>query len=85
MRWRHHVYTSLLMAGIAISNQAWAAESAFTTYGLGSAAFGAGVTPPPGTYVSLVSGFYEGEIRGPVTLGGVTLDFGMKVDFFRKQ
>lgn len=79
---RHQIYRAFLLISLAVPECARAAESAFTTYGLGSAAFGAGVTPPPGTYVSLVSGFYEGEIKGPVTLGGVTLDVGMKVDFF---
>lgn len=54
----------------------------FSSYGLGSAAFGAGVTPPPGTYVSLVSAYYEGDISGPVTIGGIVLEFGMEAKFF---
>lgn len=60
-----------------------AAEAGFSSYGLGGSAFGAGVTPPPGTYVTFVSGFYEGKIGGPLTLGGVTLNVGSKVEFFQ--
>jgi hypothetical protein len=33
--------------------------------------------------VSFISGFYEAKIQGAVTLGGVTLNVGSKVDFFQ--
>jgi hypothetical protein len=38
-----------------------AAEYGFSTYGLGGNAFGAGITPPPGVYVTEAFAFYEGE------------------------
>jgi hypothetical protein len=60
-----------------------AAESAFSGYGLGAAAFGAGQTPPPGTYVTFVGGYYTAEIGGPVTIGGVEIDVGLKLDFLQ--
>lgn len=82
MRRPQYIFAALVIATVAVADRARAAEAGFTTYGLGSAAFGAGVTPPPGTYVSFVSGFYEGEIKGAVTRGGVTLDLGMKAEFF---
>jgi hypothetical protein len=59
-----------------------AAEYGFSTYGLGESAFSAGVTPPPGTYVTAVTGFYSGKITGAVSFGGVTLNAGVKVDAF---
>ena len=64
------------------SGPAVAAEFAFSSYGLGGAAFGAGVTPPAGTYVSLVSAYYEGDIGGPVTIGGLIINVGMGAKFF---
>lgn len=68
---------------LAPTSRANAVEAGFSTYGLGGSAFAAGVTPPPGTYVTFISGFYEGKISGAVTLGGVTLNVGSKVDFFQ--
>jgi len=59
-------------------------EFGFSSYGLGGAAFGAGVSPPPGTYVTAVSGYYEGKIGAPVTLGGTTLTVGSTVQFFQE-
>jgi hypothetical protein len=58
-------------------------EFGFSSYGLGGAAFGAGVTPPPGTYVTFVSGLYAGEIKGNITIGGVLFTGGAKVEFFQ--
>jgi hypothetical protein len=58
-------------------------EYSFSSYGLGGAAFGAGVTPPPGTYVSFVSGLYRGKIDGTINFGGVILTAGLKADFFQ--
>jgi hypothetical protein len=59
-----------------------AAEAGFGTYGLGTNAFGAGVTPPAGTYVTAVAGFYQADIGGQVPFHGVTLNAGATVDFF---
>ena len=58
------------------------AEFAFTSYGLGSTAFSAGVTPPAGTYVTHVSAYYEGKIEGPVTIGRTVLDVATEAKFF---
>lgn len=63
-------------------NQARADEFAFSSYGLGGAAFGAGVTPPAGTYVTFVSAYYDGEISGPVTIGGRVFELGLGAKFF---
>jgi hypothetical protein len=62
--------------------EARATEYAFSTYGLGQNAFGAGVTPPPGTYVTAVTGVYSGEIGSSVDFGHVVINAGAKVDFF---
>jgi hypothetical protein len=59
---------------------AHATEYAFSTYGLGSAAFGAGVTPPPGTYVTAATGYYAAEIATAVNFQNVTLNAGAKVE-----
>jgi hypothetical protein len=64
--------------------QASADEFGFSTYGLGAAAFGAGVTPPSGTYITSVSGYYQGKINTPITFGDVTLQAGAKVKFFQQ-
>lgn len=60
-----------------------AAESGFSGYGLGSAAFGAGQTPPPGTYVTVVGGYYAAKIDGAVTIGGELFELGMKLDLLQ--
>jgi hypothetical protein len=67
---------------LAAATSANAAEYAFSTYGLGSAAFGAGVTPPPGTYVTEAASFYSASIGATVSFGGITLNPGAKVDAF---
>jgi hypothetical protein len=59
-----------------------AAEYAFSTYALGESAFAAGVTPPAGTYVTAVTGFYSGEIGTSVDFGRVVINAGAQVDFF---
>jgi hypothetical protein len=69
---------------LVLASETKADEFGFSSYGLGGAAFGAGVTPPPGTYITTVSGYYEGKINAPVTLGGVTLDIGSRVQFFQE-
>ncbi len=67
----------------AHASVASAGEYGFSSYGLGSSAFSAGVTPPPGTYITFVSGFYQAKIGGEVPFGGVTLNAGAKIDFFQ--
>jgi len=64
----------------AASNQGQAVEYAFTTYSLGESAFSAGVTPPPGIYISTVIGTFNGELAGTATFGGVTVNAGAKLD-----
>ncbi len=69
---------------VALVSGAHADEFGFSSYGLGGSAFGAGATPPPGTYISFVSGYYEGKIGTPVTIGGVTLNVGSRLQFFQE-
>jgi hypothetical protein len=72
-----------LVAGVVTglaAGKAHATEYTFSTYGLGTAAFGAGVTPPPGTYVSAATTFYQGKISGDINIGGVVFDAGAKVE-----
>ena len=59
-----------------------AAEYAFTTYPLGSLAFGAGITPPPGIYVTDAISFYSGNIGGTFDFGGRIFNAGVKADIF---
>ena len=67
---------------LAFRAEANATEYAFSTYGLGGVAFGAGVTPPAGTYVTSVTGFYSGKIGGAVDFGHVVINAGAKVEAF---
>lgn len=62
---------------------AFAAEGGFSDYGLGGAAFNAGITPPAGTYVTGVAGFYTGTMGGSTSVGGVRVRAGAKVDFLQ--
>ena len=62
--------------------EAQAAEYGLTTYALGQNGFGAGITPPAGTYVSTLAGIYSGRIGGTLDFGGVTLGAGAHLDFF---
>ena len=59
-----------------------AAEYAFTTYPLGSEAFGAGVTPPPGIYVTDSISYFTGSVGGNIQLGGLVFDAGAKAQIF---
>ena len=70
------------VALMAFSQKSAATEYAFSTYGLGGNAFGAGATPPPGTYVTEATAFYSASIGTTVSFGGVTLNPGAKVDAF---
>jgi hypothetical protein len=63
-------------------SEAKATEYGLSTYALGQNAFGAGVTPPPGTYVTAATGVYTGEIGRPVNFDNVTLGVGATIDFF---
>ena len=66
MHARSHIQITAGIFVIAVNmsaSNAQADEFAFSSYGLGGAAFGAGATPPPGTYVSFVTGYYQGEIQ----------------------
>jgi hypothetical protein len=60
--------------------EAKAAEYGFSTYVLGQNAFSAGVTPPPGTYVTSATFLYAANIGRTVEFGGVTLGAGATVD-----
>ncbi len=64
------------------SSPSIAAESGFQSYALGTSAFSAGVTPPPGTYVSGAATYIEGDIGGNITFGGVSIDAGLEVREF---
>jgi hypothetical protein len=59
------------------------AEMAFSIYPLGTNAFEAGATPPPGWYITPFAGFYEGKISSTLEYGGIALAAGAKVDFFQ--
>lgn len=76
-----HVLLALLTVGSAPIG-AHAAEYGFSTYALGGNAFGAGATPPPGTYVTTVTGFYSGKIGVDVNFDNVSVSAGAKVHFF---
>lgn len=67
---------------VTAAAHAQAAEYAFSTYGLGGAAFAAGVTPPPGIYVTTVSAFYTGDIGGSISFGGAVVNAGAKVEAY---
>ncbi len=66
----------------ATAGVATASEYAFSTYALGSNAFGAGITPPAGTYLTTVSSYYPAKISGELDFGGVLLNAGAKIDGF---
>ncbi len=59
------ILTSL---SLAVGGQAFAAEQAKSIYLLGSTTSMAGLTPPPGTYVSSFSYVYVGEGSGAVAI-----------------
>ena len=59
---------------LGAGSEAKAAEYGFSSYALGQNAFGAGVTPPAGTYVTSATGFYTAHIDNSINFGGVVLD-----------
>ncbi len=67
---------------IANAPSSQAAEYGFTTYPLGSLAFGAGATPPPGTYVTDSISYFSGPIGGNIDLGGLVFNSGAKAEIF---
>ncbi len=85
MHTRQYFLMALISGALSLAGtpRARADEYGFSTYALGGSAFGAGQTPPPGTYVTYISGFYEGKIDTSVTFGNVTVNAGAKVDFFQ--
>jgi hypothetical protein len=66
------------------SLEARAAEYGITTYTLGQNSFGAGFTPPPGTYVTGVMGIYNAKIGVSETFGNpaVTISSGAHLEFW---
>jgi hypothetical protein len=58
-----------------------AAEYALTTYPLGSLAFDAGVTPPPGVYVTDAVSLLTTKIGGAFDFGGRAFNAGVRADF----
>jgi hypothetical protein len=74
------ILTLSLLAAATIPAQA--VEYAISTYALGESAFSAGLTPPPGTYVTAVTAYYSSKIGTAVRFGGVTLNAGAKLDAF---
>ena len=69
----------LLLSG----SGAFAVEAGISSYTLGATGFNAGITPPAGTYVTPVTGFYSGIIDDPVNIGGLPLDPGSELSFFK--
>ena len=59
-----------------------AAEYAFTTYPLGTLAFGAGITPLPGFYVTEAVSFYSGRVDGNFNFGERVFNSGVKANIF---
>jgi hypothetical protein len=78
-------FSSLLLGGsllAAASVDAHATQYAFTSYGLGENAFDAGVTPPPGTYVTTAYSYYSATIGTAVDFEGVRLNAGARAQIF---
>jgi hypothetical protein len=84
MRTRHLFLQAAIAGwlGLMGSPDARATEYAFSTYGLGSMAFGAGITPPAGIYGSAATSFYSAKIGATVDFGRVVINSGAKVDAF---
>lgn len=84
--WKTRLSVVTLVTGalwMASPPPAQGAEGGFSGYPLGGAAFGAGMTPPPGTYVTFLAGFYAAEIDGAVTIGGELFELGLEVSFLQ--
>jgi hypothetical protein len=74
---RSFLAVSLLAAA---SIRAQAVEYALPMYTLGESAFSAGITPPPGIYVSTVIGVLDAKVAGTVEFGGIVLNAGARLD-----
>jgi hypothetical protein len=82
------IVRTFLLVGLAINfsaSKSGAAEYAFTTYPLGNLAFGAGITPPPGFYLTDAVSFYTGSIGGNFDFGGRAFSAGVKADIDLNQ
>jgi hypothetical protein len=82
---RRNIAYRTLAIGVALHlapAEVSAAEYGFTAYPLGSLSFGAGVTPPPGVYVTDAISFYTGTIGGNFDFGGRTFNAGVKANIF---
>src|SRR5262245_35562562 len=82
---KQHCLSRILFVSCAcliIPSSVSAVEYAYGTYLLGSSAFGAGVNPPPGTYVTESFVDYGARIGTTVSFGGDTLNPGAKVNLF---
>jgi hypothetical protein len=66
----------------AARTPALADQYGFSSYALGESAFSAGLTPPPGTYVTAATGFYSAKINSTLAFDTVTLNAGDKIDIF---
>jgi len=74
-----------IASGLALSSavvEGNAAEYAFTTYPLGTLAFGAGITPLPGFYVTEAVSFYSGRVDGNFDFGERVFNSGVKANIF---
>ncbi|MDC9822437.1 transporter [Devosia sp. ZB163] len=76
-------FLAIWLALAGVSGPALGAEAGFSVYALGGSGFNAGITPPAGTYVTPLVGYYAGSIDGTVTLGDVDLAAGADVGFFQ--
>ena len=85
MHTRQYFLIALTFGALSLLHvaQARGDEYGFSTYGLGGSAFGAGQTPPPGTYVTYLSSFYDGKIDTTVAFDNVTLNAGATFKFFQ--
>ena len=73
---------ALAFSLLCLGSRGDAAEYAFSTYPLGSLAYGAGVTPPPGAYVTDTISYLSGSIGGDINIGGVVFTAGSKTEIF---
>jgi hypothetical protein len=84
MRTRHLFLQAAIAGWLCLtgSPDARATEYAFSSYGLGLMAFGAGITPPAGVYGSAATSFYSAKIGATVDFGRVVINAGSKIDAF---
>ena len=76
MHTRQYFLIALTFGALSLLHvpQARADQYALSSYGLGGSAFGAGQTPPPGTYVTYFSSFFDGKIDTTVDFDNVTAE-----------